>query len=178
MDIPAIPKLTSKRAYDPAQTWTSAEFKGVQRPESAHGFEVFLEIELPGRTGVVSDVYPVWLVAAVKEPGTDITLEPPAGQPEPNYYFTRTSSNPTPLFFDDAPPLEVVGVQSHIDGEELNTLSQATIFIRGKSSQRAFGWTALGGEGSPLLRRSCAVELEKRRTRAQQDISPSSGRGS
>ena len=79
LEIPALPELAMKSALDLDQTWSAAELEVVQRHGSAHGVEVFLEIDLPGHARAVGYAYPSLVVAADKEPWSESALEPPAG---------------------------------------------------------------------------------------------------
>lgn len=119
LEIPALPELASKGAYDPGQTWTREDLEETQRHGLAHGVEVFLEIDLPGHTRAVGYAYPDLIVAADQEPWSDSALEPPAGQLKLN--SSEVKQFLTTLLNDLLPRSSPWSSKFHIGGDELNT---------------------------------------------------------
>lgn len=119
IEISAHPALAMNGAYDQDQSWSPAELEAVQRHGSAHGVEVFLEIDLPGHTRAVGYAYPDLVVAADREPWSEFALEPPAGQlslnsSDVNHFLTT-------LLDDLLPRTSRWSSKFHIGGDELNT---------------------------------------------------------
>jgi hexosaminidase len=80
LDIPSLPELAAKGAYDARQIWSSQDLHLVQRHGQLRGIEVYLEIDLPGHTTSVAASDPELVASAYREPWIKYAAEPPAGQ--------------------------------------------------------------------------------------------------
>ncbi|KAL8816935.1 MAG: hypothetical protein Q9191_008240, partial [Dirinaria sp. TL-2023a] len=119
LEIPSLPDLAIKGAYDPSQIWTTADLENVQRYGSDRGVEIFIEIDLPGHTRAIGYAYPDLIVAGDKEPWSEFALEPPAGQLKLNSSEVRDFLK---ILLDDLlPRTSRWSSKLHIGGDELNT---------------------------------------------------------
>lgn len=92
LEIPALPNLAQKGAYDPDQIWHTEDLEAVQLHGTSFGVQVLVEIDLPGHTTSVGNAYPD-LVTAVDVPWPEYALEPPSGQ-------LRLNSSEVPPFIE------------------------------------------------------------------------------
>lgn len=118
LEVPSLPDLALKGAYDPSQIWAVADLEKVQRHGLYYGVEVFLEIDLPGHTTAISNAYPNLITSAYKQPWTEFALEPPAGQLKLN--SSAVSSFVTTLLHDLLPRSSQFSSHFHMGGDELN----------------------------------------------------------
>ena len=118
LEVPALPELAVKGAYDSSQIWTSADLETVQRHGWSHDVEVFLEIDLPGHSSAVGYAYPDLVTATNKEPWSQFALKPPSGQLKLNSsdvtHFIST------LLQDLLPRSSHWSSKFHLGGDELN----------------------------------------------------------
>ena len=121
LDIPALPKLAAKGAYEGAQIWTAERLQEVQEYGRERAIEVYLEIDLPGHVTAISMAFPDLVVAANHDDWPRYALEPPAGQLKLNssdvYTFLDT------LFADLLPRVSLFSKLFHFGGDEVNCAS-------------------------------------------------------
>lgn len=119
LEIPALPDLASKGAYDSSQIWTTEGLARVQRYGLSHGVEVFLEIDLPGHSNAIGSAYHHLITAANEKSWSDFALEPPSGQLKLN--SSDVSSFIATLLNDILPRSSEFSSHFHVGGDELNT---------------------------------------------------------
>lgn len=119
LEIPALPDLALKGAYDLSQIWTTEDLARVQRHGLSHGVEVFLEIDLPGHTAAIGNAYQHLITAGNEESWSDYAREPPSGQLKLN--SSDVSSFIATLLDDILPRSSEFSSHFHIGGDELNT---------------------------------------------------------
>lgn len=119
LEIPALPDLSLKGAYDLSQIWTTQDLARVQRHGLTHGVEVFLEIDLPGHSNSIGNGYPHLITAGNEKSWSDFALEPPSGQLKLN--SSDVSSFIATLLNDILPRSSEFSSYFHVGGDELNT---------------------------------------------------------
>jgi hexosaminidase len=119
LDIPALPDLARKGAYDISQIWSARDLEEIQRHGALHGVEVFVEIDLPGHTTSIGHAYPSLIAAANQRPWSVYAAQPPAGQLKLNspevYTFITT------LLQDLLPRLQRFSKLFHLGFDEINS---------------------------------------------------------
>ena len=119
LDVPNLPELAAKGAYDLSQIWSPQDLRRVQRHGELRGIEVYLEIDMPGHTTSVAASHPELVTAAYKEPWTMYAAEPPAGQLA--LQSPKVMEFLTALFNDLVPRNAEVASHFHFGGDEVNT---------------------------------------------------------
>jgi hexosaminidase len=119
LEIPSLPDLARKGAYDHSQIWSVADLKEVQDYGSDRGVEVYIEIDLPGHTASVHHAYPNLITAYNQQPWEPFAAEPPSGQLKLN--SVEVTEFLTTLLRDLLPRICHSSSHFHIGGDELNT---------------------------------------------------------
>ncbi|OCK73240.1 glycoside hydrolase family 20 protein [Lepidopterella palustris CBS 459.81] len=118
LDIPSLPGLAAKGAYDSSQIWSPEDLRWVQRHGRLRGIEVYLEIDIPGHTTSVAASQPELIASAYREPWITYAAEPPAGQltlgSADVMAFLKTLLN------DLVPRNAEVSSHFHLGGDEVN----------------------------------------------------------
>lgn len=68
MDIPALPELSQKGAYQLGLSYSPSDIAEIQMYGKMRGVEVYLEIDMPGHTSAVALAYPDLIAAFVMLP--------------------------------------------------------------------------------------------------------------
>ena len=123
LDIPALPDLALKGAYDKDQIWSVADLKKVQAYGAERGIQVYLEIDMPGHTASIHHAYPHLVVAYDKQPWEEYAAEPPAGQLKLN--SPDVPSFITKLLSDLLSRVTPYSKLFHVGGDEFNTMVYA-----------------------------------------------------
>ncbi|MCJ1416699.1 N-acetyl-glucosamine-6-phosphate deacetylase [Xylographa parallela] len=123
LEIPALPELAEKGAYDKSQIWSTDNLRDVQEYGQSLGVEVYLEIDLPGHTASIHHSYPELITAYNKQPWEPYAAEPPSGQLKLN--SSAVSHFLTTLLSDLFPRTALYTSHFHLGGDELNTNSYA-----------------------------------------------------
>lgn len=118
IEIPALPELAAKGAYDQAQLWTVADLEEVQRYGTRCGIQVYLEADMPGHTASIHHAYPELVVAYNLQPWSKWCLEAPSGQLKLN--DPRVYEFLDKLFGDLLPRVSKYSSLLQIGGEEIN----------------------------------------------------------
>lgn len=118
IEIPALPELAQKGAYDPSRVWTKAELEAVQSYGMVYCIEVFLEVGVPGHTASIHHAFPDLITGYDLRPWEEYAAEPPSGQLKLNspkvHEFMKT-------LLDDLLPRTVkFSKYVHIGGDEFN----------------------------------------------------------
>ena len=119
LEIPSIPELAAKGAYQAGQVWTVTDLATVQSHGLFRGVNVFLEIDLPGHTASVAHSFPELITAFNQEPHwVTYSAEPPSGQLKLN--SPAVVSFIDRLFADVLPRTAPYSPYFHTGGDEVN----------------------------------------------------------
>ena len=121
LEIPALPDLARRGAYDTEQIWTISDQKRIFEHGRALGIEVFLEFDMPGHTSSIAHAFPELITAAHEDDWSTYALEPPSGQLKLNSSKTQTFM--TALFSDLLPRTRPYSGLIHFGGDEVNLQS-------------------------------------------------------
>ena len=118
LELPSLPQVSAKGAYNPTYVWTVADLKAVQEYAVARGIEPIIEIDSPGHTASVAYSMPELIAAFNEQPWPTYCNEPPCGQ-------MKLNSNATLDFFDKVaadlyPRVAPYANRFHTGGDELN----------------------------------------------------------
>jgi hexosaminidase len=118
IEIPALPALAEKGAYQSFLTWTPEDLRQVQYHGLQRGISVFLEIDMPGHTGSIALSFPELITAFNESDWSTFAAEPPSGSLKlnhpPVYDFLQT------LFSDLLPRVSPYTTLFHNGGDEVN----------------------------------------------------------
>jgi hexosaminidase len=119
LEVPAIPELASKGAYNPSQIYSVQDVQTVQSYGSLLGVEVAMEFDNPGHTASIWYALPDLIAAFNIFPGWDTyAAEPPTGTLKLN---SPAVSAFLKKFFDDLlPRLKPLTSYFHLGGDEVN----------------------------------------------------------
>lgn len=118
LDIPALPKLASKGAYQPDLVWSADDLARVQSHGVSKGVQVFLELDMPGHTASVAHAYPELIAAYNMLDWSTFAAEPLSGQLKLN--SSQVYDFLDKLFSDLLPRLTPYNTMYHLGGDELN----------------------------------------------------------
>lgn len=118
LEIPSLPELALKGAYNHSQIWSVADLKEVQEYGVFRGVEVYIEIDLPGHTASIFHAYPSLITAYNQQPWQSYAAEPPSGQLKLN--SPEVPPFLTTLFKDLLPRVLPYSSHFHVGGDELN----------------------------------------------------------
>ena len=119
LEIPALPDLAAKGAYHADQIWSVADLHEVQDFGSYRGVEVYLEIDMPGHTASVHAAYPDLIESYNRQPWSDYSAQPCAGQLKLQY--PPVTDFITTLLNDLLPRTAPFSSLFHLGGDEINT---------------------------------------------------------
>jgi hexosaminidase len=118
LEIPALPDLARKGAYQPHLVWSVRDLEKVQSYGNSRGIMVYLEIDMPGHTASIFQAYPDLIAAYNQLDWSTFAAEPQSGQFKLNspavYKFLDT------LFTDLLPRLRAHSNTYHLGGDEVN----------------------------------------------------------
>jgi len=118
IEIPALPALAEKGAYQSYLTWSPNDLRMVQYYGLQRGISVFLEIDMPGHTGSIANAFPELITAYNQSDWSTFAAEPPSGSLKLNspavYDFLQT------LFSDLLPRVSPYTTLFHNGGDEVN----------------------------------------------------------
>jgi hexosaminidase len=118
IEIPALPELAEKGAYQSYLTWSPDDLQMVQYYGLQRGISVFLEIDMPGHTGSIANAFPDLITAFNQSDWSTFAAEPPSGSLKLNspavYDFLQT------LFSDLLPRVSPYTTLFHNGGDEVN----------------------------------------------------------
>ncbi|KIX05982.1 uncharacterized protein Z518_03956 [Rhinocladiella mackenziei CBS 650.93] len=80
LEIPSLPELAKRGAYQPHLVWTASTLEEVQRYGALKGVSVFVEIDMPGHTASVAHAYPDLIAAFSELDWSTFAAEPLSGQ--------------------------------------------------------------------------------------------------
>jgi hexosaminidase len=120
IEIPALPELATKGAYQSNLIWSTADLKEVQIFGLERGISVYIEIDMPGHTASIAQAYPD-LIAAFNEPDwSTFAAEPLSGQLKLNSSAVYDVLDT--LFSDLLPRLTPFSTLYHGGGDEVNQM--------------------------------------------------------
>ena len=123
IEIPSLPDLASRGAYQPGLVWSTCDLSSVQKYGLQRGVEVYLELDMPGHTASIANGYPDLIAAFNQLDWSSFALEPLSGQLKLN--STAVYNFLTTLFTDLLPRLTPYTSHYHLGGDEINTLIHA-----------------------------------------------------
>lgn len=118
MDIPAIPELSQKGAYQTGLSYTPKDVEDFHTYATYRGIEILIEFDMPGHTSSIAYSHPELITAFRAEPWDYYCAEPPCGALKLNssavYYFLDT------LWDDVLPRVSPYTAYFHTGGDEVN----------------------------------------------------------
>lgn len=118
LEIPSLPDLARKGAYQPHLVWSRRDLEHVQAYGDSHGIMVYIEIDMPGHTASIAQAYPELIAAYNELDWSTFAAEPQSGQLKLNstavYHFLDS------LFADLLPRLSPHSHTYHLGGDEFN----------------------------------------------------------
>ncbi|RDW85080.1 putative beta-hexosaminidase alpha chain [Coleophoma cylindrospora] len=118
MDVPALPELSKKGAYQVGLSYSPADIAYIQSYAQSRGIEVIIEIDMPGHTSVIGLAYPELIAAQDAQPWDTYCAEPPCGQLKLNSSAVDTFLET--LFDDILPRVYPYSAYFHTGGDEVN----------------------------------------------------------
>ncbi|KAL2440932.1 Beta-hexosaminidase [Exophiala dermatitidis] len=118
LEIPSLPDLARKGAYQPHLVWTTSSLEGIQLYGVSKGVSVFVEIDMPGHTASVAHAYPELVAAYNQLDWSTFAAEPLSGQLKLN--SSKVSAFVTDLLNDILPRTSRYTSLYHIGGDEVN----------------------------------------------------------
>ncbi|KAF2101944.1 N-acetyl-beta-D-glucosaminidase [Rhizodiscina lignyota] len=119
LDIPSMPELAAKGAYESSLTYTASQLKELQYYGALQGVEVYVEIDMPGHTSAIWFSHPDLIAAFNVQPDWDTyCAEPPCGT-------LKLNDSAVPAFLeklldDLLPRVRPYTSYFHTGGDELN----------------------------------------------------------
>lgn len=117
MEIPALPQLAQKGAYNRKQIYSTDDIQHIQEYALARGVAVYIEFDMPGHTGAIGYAYPDLVAAMDARPWIKYCAEPPCGTLQLNnpavYRFLDK------LFDDVLPRVKEYTPYFHTGGDEV-----------------------------------------------------------
>lgn len=80
IEIPSLPDLARKGAYQPDLVWTVKDLEDIQLYGASQGISVFVEIDMPGHTASVAHAFPDLIAAFNELDWSTFAAEPLSGQ--------------------------------------------------------------------------------------------------
>jgi hexosaminidase len=121
MDIPALPELSQKGAYQTGLSYSPEDIKRIQTYAIERGVEVIIEFDMPGHTTAIGYAYPDLIAAFDAKPWDTYCAEPPCGTLKLNssavYDFLQS------LFSDVIPRVSPYSAYFHTGGDEVNSMA-------------------------------------------------------
>lgn len=79
IDIPALPELSLKGAYQAGLSYTPADIQAIQEYAIYRGVQIIIEIDMPGHTSAIAYSHPELIAAFDAQPWGTYCAEPPCG---------------------------------------------------------------------------------------------------
>jgi hexosaminidase len=120
MDIPAMPELSQKGAYQTGLSYSPRDVEEIQLYAQYRGVEAYIEFDMPGHTSSIAFSHPELITAFRATPWEQYCAEPPCGALKLNspavYDFLKK------LWSDVLPRVSPFTAYFHTGGDELNKL--------------------------------------------------------
>ncbi len=118
IDIPALPELSQKGAYQTGLSYTPADIEEIQKYAVYRGVEVYIEMDMPGHTTAIGLAYPDLITAFDAQPWGTYCAEPPCGSLKLNSPAVSEFLNT--LYGDILPRVSPFSSYFHTGGDEVN----------------------------------------------------------
>jgi hexosaminidase len=118
LEIPSLPELALKGAYQPHLVWTAENLRDIQAYGAMRGISVFVEIDMPGHTASVAHAFPELITAFNQLDWSTFAAEPLSGQLKLN--SPAVFEFVTAVFEDLLPRLRPYTSLYHLGGDEVN----------------------------------------------------------
>jgi hexosaminidase len=118
MDIPALPLLSQKGAYQTGLSYSTSDIDLIQTYAIERGINVILEFDMPGHTTSIGYGYPDLVAAFNAKPWDTYCAEPPCGTLQLNNPDVDTFLET--LFSDVLPRVQPYTAYFHTGGDEVN----------------------------------------------------------
>jgi hexosaminidase len=118
IDIPALPELSQKGAYQTGLSYTPQDIEDIQVYGVYRGVEVIIEIDIPGHTASIGFSHPELVTAFFAQSWHDYCGEPPCGQLKLN--STLVYDFIARLFNDLLPRVSPYSAYFHTGGDEID----------------------------------------------------------
>jgi hexosaminidase len=118
MDIPALPLLAQKGAYQTGLSYSPEDIQDIQTYGVQRGVEVIIEFDMPGHTTAIGLGYPDLVAAFEAHPWENYCAEPPCGTLQLNNNATAPFMEA--LFGDVLPRVAPYSSYFHTGGDEVN----------------------------------------------------------
>lgn len=119
LDIPSLPELSIKGAYQVGLSYTPEDFEEIQTYAIQRGVEVVVEFDMPGHTTAIARGYPDIIAAADAHPWGTYCAEPPCGTIKLN--STKVPEFLETLYADVIPRILPYSSYLHTGGDEVNS---------------------------------------------------------
>jgi len=117
LEIPSLPDLARKGAYQKSQIWSVADLREVQAFAAQRGVDVYIEIDMPGHTASVQEAYPELITSFNRKPWPTYSAQPPSGQLKLN--DPNVTAFITTLLNDLLPRVSPFSPLFHLGGDEI-----------------------------------------------------------
>jgi len=117
MDIPALPELSKKGAYQTGLSYSPLDIQDIQTYAIHRGVEVIIEFDMPGHTTAIGLAYPELIAAFDAKPYYTYCAEPPCGTLKLN--STEVPKFLETLFDDVLPRVSPYSAYFHTGGDEV-----------------------------------------------------------
>jgi hexosaminidase len=118
MEIPALPLLAQKGAYQTGLSYSPADIEDIQVYGVERGVEIIIEFDMPGHTTAIGLGYPDLIAAFEAHPWPNYCAEPPCGTLQLNNSATEPFMEA--LFGDVLPRVVPYSSYFHTGGDEVN----------------------------------------------------------
>lgn len=118
MDIPALPLLSQKGAYQTGLSYSPSDIQLIQTYAIQRGINVVIEFDMPGHTTSIGFAYPNLIAAFDAKPWGTYCAEPPCGTLQLNNPDVDTFLET--LFSDVLPRVQKYTAYFHTGGDEVN----------------------------------------------------------
>jgi hexosaminidase len=118
LDIPALPQLSQKGAYQTGLSYSPADLQEIQIYAVYRGVEVIIEFDMPGHTTAIGLAYPELITAFNAHPWDTYCAEPPCGSLKLN--SPAVAAFLDTLFGDVLPRVSPYSAYFHTGGDEVN----------------------------------------------------------
>lgn len=118
IEIPALPELALKGAYQVGLSYSPADIEGLMSYAAYRGIEIVIEFDMPGHTSSIALSHPELIAAYNAEPWATYCAEPPCGSLKLNSSAVYDLLDK--LWADVLPRVSKHSSYFHTGGDELN----------------------------------------------------------
>ncbi|KAE8449367.1 hypothetical protein EG329_008268 [Mollisiaceae sp. DMI_Dod_QoI] len=119
LDIPALPELSQKGAYQTGLSYTPEDLETIQTYAIDRGIEVIIEFDMPGHTTAIGYSHPELITGFDAKPWSTYCAEPPCGSLKLN--STAVDDFLETLLGDVLPRVQPYSAYFHTGGDEVNS---------------------------------------------------------